>query len=36
VARGVAGGRVLVTGSLYWVGEVIGWSRGQVMETSLQ
>jgi dihydrofolate synthase/folylpolyglutamate synthase len=36
VARGVAGGRVLVTGSLHWVGEVVGWSRGLVMETSLQ
>lgn len=34
--RGASGERVLVTGSLYWVGEVVGWSRGQVMETSLQ
>ena len=34
--RGASGERVLVTGSLYWVGEVLGWSRGQVMETSLQ
>jgi folylpolyglutamate synthase/dihydropteroate synthase len=36
MCRGASGERVLVTGSLYWVGEVLGWSRGQVMETSLQ
>ena len=34
--RGASGEGVLVTGSLYWVGEVLGWSCGQVLETSLQ
>ena len=34
--RSAGGERLLVTGSLYWVGEVMGWHRGLGVERSAQ